>query len=138
MTIPESIKRSVISAWLDGISREEIAVNNGISSGLISNILAEARGVIKDLDLMREMALILKKLGYSLDIFAFVIRLHHKLKRLGVNEELAESVLEKLHVHCFTKNIEVSEFLSKLDYLIGLTKARGFQLLILISIFSKR
>lgn len=121
MTIPESIKRGVISAWLDGISREEIAVNYRISGGLISNIISEARGVIKDLDLMREMALILKKTGYSLDTFAFVIRLHNKLGRMGLDEELAESTMEKLHVHCFTKNIKVSRFLSQIDDLIYLT-----------------
>ena len=40
-------------------------------------------------------------------------------------EELAESTIEKLHVHCFTKNLEISEFLSRLDYLINLSNRLG-------------
>ena len=75
---------------------------------------------IRDFDLMREVALNLKKTGLDLNTFAFTVRLQNKLNRLGISEELAESVIEKLHVHCFTKNLEMSEFLSRLDYLIDL------------------
>ena len=47
------------------------------------------------------------------------------LIRLGISEELAESAIEKLHVHCFTKNLEISEFLARLDYLIDLSNRIG-------------
>lgn len=33
---------------------------------------------------------------------------------------MAESAVEKLHIHCFTKNIEISKFFSRLDHLIDL------------------
>ena len=138
MTLSESIKRDVILAWLDGVSRDEIGVNIGISGGMISNIIADARGGIKDLDLMREMALIIKKKCYSLDTFAIAIRLHNKPGRMGLDDELGESMIEKLHVHCFTKNIEVSEFLSKLDDLIYLTSIISVPITDLDNMFTKK
>ena len=123
MVIPDSIKNNVIQQCLDGILRDEIGANNGISAGMISTIVNEARGQIRDLDLMREVALNMKKTGLDLNTFAFTIRLQNKLYRLGISEELAESAVEKLHVHCFTKNLEISEFLSRLDYLIDLSNS---------------
>ena len=123
MVIPDSIKNNVIQQCLDGILRDEIGANNGISARMISTIVNEARGQIRDLDLMREVALNMKKTGLDLNTFAFTIRLQNKLYRLGISEELAESAVEKLHVHCFTKNLEISEFLSRLDYLIDLSNS---------------
>ncbi len=125
MVIPDSIKNNVIQQWLDGILRDEIATNNGISVGMISTIVNETRSQIRDLDLMREVALNLRKTGLDLNRFAFTVRLQNKLIRLGINEELAESAIEKLHVHCFTKNLEISEFLSRPDYLIDLSNRIG-------------
>ena len=92
---------------------------------MISTIINETRSQIRDLDLMREVALNLRKTGLDLNRFAFTVRLQNKLSRLGINEELAESAIEKLHVHCFTKNLEISEFLSRLDYLIDLSNRIG-------------
>lgn len=108
-----------------GIPRDEIGANNRISVGMISAIVTEARSQIGDLDLMRELALNLRKAGLDLNSFAFTIRLQNKLNRLGISEELAESVIEKLHVHCFTKNLEISIFLSRLGYLIDLVNRIG-------------
>ena len=67
----------------------------------------------------------MKKTGLDLNTFATAVRLQNKLNRLGISEELAESTIEKLHVHCFTKNLEISEFLSRLDYLINLSNRLG-------------
>ena len=88
MVIPDSIKNNVIQQWLDGILRDEIATNNGISVGMISTIINETRSQIRDLDLMREVALNLRKTGLDLNRFAFTVRLQNKLSSLGINEEL--------------------------------------------------
>ena len=125
MVIPDSIKKNVISQWLDGILRDEIATNNKISVGMISAIINETRSQIRDIDLMREVALNLRKTGLDLNRFAFTVRLQNKLNNLGINEDLAESAIEKLHIHCFTRNFEISEFLSRLDHLIDLSNRIG-------------
>ena len=125
MVIPDSIKKNVISQWLDGILRDEIATNNKISVRMISAIIHETRSQIRDIDLMREVALNLSKTGLDLNRFAFTVRLQNKLGSLGINEDLVESAVEKLHAHCFIKNLEISRFLTRLDYLIDLSNRMG-------------
>ena len=125
MVTPDSIKKNVISQWLDGILRDEIATNNGISVGMIFAIINETRSQIRDIDLMREVALNLSKTGLDLNRFAFTVRLQNKLGSLGINEDLVESAVEKLHAHCFIKNLEISRFLTRLDYLIDLSNRMG-------------
>lgn len=125
MVIPNSIKNKVIREWLEGIPRDEIGTNNGISVGMISAIVTESRSGIDDIDLMREMALNLRKAGFDLNSFAYTVRLKNKLNRLGINEDLVDSAIEKLHVHCFTKGLGISEFLSRLEYLIDLVNSIG-------------
>ena len=125
MTVPDTTKKIVIRQWLEGIPRDEIASNNGISVGMVSAIVTEARSQIVDIDLLRELALNLIKSGLNVKDFAFTVRLQNKLGSLGINEDLVESAVEKLHAHCFIKNLEISEFLTRLDYLIDLSNRIG-------------
>ena len=120
MTVPETTKKNVIREWLEGIPRDEIASNNGISVGMVSAIITEARSQKEDIDLLRELALNLRKAGLDLNSFTFAVRLQNKLNRLGIREDMAESAIEILHIHCFTKNLEIPKFLSRLDYLMVL------------------
>ncbi len=92
---------------------------------MISAIITEARSQIRGIDLLRELALNLRKAGLDLNCFAFAVRLQNKLNRLGISEDMAESAVEILHIHCFTKNLEISKFLSKLDYLMALVNRIG-------------
>ena len=85
MVIPDSIKNNVIQRWLDGILRDEIGANNGISAGMISTIINEARSQIRDIDLIRVVALNLKKTGLDLNTFASAVRLQRELNRLGIS-----------------------------------------------------
>ena len=128
MTVPDTTKKNVIRQWLEGIPRDEIASNNGISVGMVSAIVTEARSQIVDIDLLRELALNLRKTGLDLDSFAFAVRLQNKLNKLEISEDMAESAIEKLHLHCFTKNLEIPKFLSRLDYLMALVNDIGVPL----------
>ncbi len=92
---------------------------------MISAIITEARSQIVDIDLLRELALNLRKAGLDLNSFAFAVRLQNKLNRLGISEDMAESAVEILHIHCFTKNLEISKFLSRLDYPMALVNSIG-------------
>ena len=59
---PPSIKIKVIREWLQGTSRNKIARDNGIGAGTVTDIHQQARNSdIPDIDLMRELALMLKK-----------------------------------------------------------------------------
>jgi hypothetical protein len=81
--IPPSIKTKVISEWLQGTSRTKIARNNGIGAGTVTDIHQQARNSdIPDIDLMSELALMLKKEGLDVNHFASTVRLKKVLDRI--------------------------------------------------------
>ncbi len=60
--IPPAIKKRVISAWLKAKPRNIIADEIEISYGSVSNIIGQAkRESIKDMDLLRTVAVLLKR-----------------------------------------------------------------------------
>jgi hypothetical protein len=74
--VPSAIKKRVISAWLEGKPRNIIADEIEISYGSVSNIIAQAkRESIKDMDLLRTVAVLLKRNNLDLTQFASAIRL---------------------------------------------------------------
>ena len=125
MTIPASIRKNVIREWLNGIARDIIAVNYGVSAGMVSAIVTAARDLIGDIDLLRELALNLRKSGLNVKDFAFTVRLQNKFDWLGISQDMVEPAIEKFHTYCFTKNIDVSDYLARIDYLIDLTNRLG-------------
>jgi transposase len=61
--MPKSIKQRVIKQWLQGMSRDEIAKDNDIGAGTVTAIIKDAKQDIPDIDLLRQVALVLKKYG---------------------------------------------------------------------------
>ncbi len=60
--VPSAIKKRVISAWLEAKPRNIIADEIEISYGSVSNIIGQARREsIKDMDLLRTVAVLLQK-----------------------------------------------------------------------------
>jgi len=56
--IPHLLKIKVLNHWLDGMSRDNIAINHQIASGSVSSIIQEFESTeIPDIDLLREVAL---------------------------------------------------------------------------------
>jgi hypothetical protein len=122
--IPEPIRRDVISEWLHGISRDEVAKNNDIGAGTVSAIIKEAMQEDPEFDLQRQVALSLKKEN-NLDIksFASLIRIRNKLiKEMGLNndekskvevqeiEHKIELLIVNLAVFCFKRGFSIEEF----------------------------
>ena len=123
--IPESVRRNVISEWLHGISRDEVAKNNDIGAGTVSAIIKEAMQEDPEFDLQRQVALSLKKEN-NLDVksFASLIRIRNKLiKEMGLNndekskvvkvqeiEHKIEPLILNLAVFCFKRGFSIEEF----------------------------
>jgi DNA-binding NarL/FixJ family response regulator len=63
--ITEIIRQTIIRLWLEGNSRKHIAVTCGISEGTVSNIIAEWRQKLGNLDAeaLRELAINMKRIG---------------------------------------------------------------------------
>jgi hypothetical protein len=108
--ILHTLKSKTLDDWLSGLSRGEIALANQKSQGSVSAILKELRTEVPDLDLMRELAVILNKENLTILDLSHALRIHTRLNKLGKSLELAEHILEKIHIHCFVDCIEVKYF----------------------------
>ena len=114
---PHAVKSRVIKEWIQGISRDQIASNNEIGAGTVTSIIQQTKNNYPyyDIDLIRELALKLKKENLDLNYFAPAVRLKKLLDRLEMTEEDVEAFLEEINIHCFKKNINKKEFISKID-----------------------
>ena len=73
--VPKSIRERVIKQWLQGMSRDEIGKDNDIGAGTVSAIIKDAKQKdIPDLDLLREVAIVLKNYDLDLSVVANSIR----------------------------------------------------------------
>ncbi|HXP49209.1 MAG TPA: hypothetical protein VN922_04600 [Bacteroidia bacterium] len=90
------IKQRVIAQYLQGVSRDKIAADNGIGTGTVSNIIDEWKESVQDSDYesIRELSVFCKKQGMTLNALASCIRLNKYIQSLGANAN--ESTLESL------------------------------------------
>jgi hypothetical protein len=90
------IKQRVIMQYLQGVSRDTIAADNGIGTGTVSNIIDEWKKGVQDSDYesIRELSVFCKKQGITLNTLASCIRLNNYIQSLGANAN--ESTLESL------------------------------------------
>jgi len=114
---PHAVKARVIKEWIQGISRDQIASNNEIGAGTVTSIIQQTKNnhPYYDIDLIRELALKLKKENLDLNYFVAAVRLKKVLDRFEMTEENVEIFLEEINIHCFKKNINKKEFISKID-----------------------
>jgi hypothetical protein len=138
--IPEPVRRSVINGWLDGVSRDEVAKDNGIGAGTVSAIIKEAMQNDPEFDLQRQVAVILKREN-NLDVksFALLIRIRNKLiKEMGLTnnnnekskveieieiqeiEHKIEILIVNLAVFCFKRGFSVDKLVDMIEKLSSL------------------
>jgi transposase-like protein len=93
------IKQRVIAQYLQGVSRDAIAADNGVGTGTVSNIIDEWKKGVQDSDYesVRELSVFCKKQGITLNALASCIRLNNYIQSLGTNAN--ESTLESLIVN---------------------------------------
>lgn len=124
--IPPAIKEKVISDWLQAKPRNAIADDLGISEGSVTNIIDEAkRESIKDIDLLRAVAVLLKKNNLDLTQFALSIKLKNKLDDLKIDEELADTFIEKAAIYCFQEEVDPYEFFSQIRHVCFICEYYG-------------
>jgi hypothetical protein len=126
--VPKSIKQRVIKQWLLGMSRDEIAKDNDIGAGTVSAIIKDAKQDIADIDLLREVAILLKKEELDLDVFASSIRLKKKMDEMGINEDQIETLIENVNIHCFKRGLSAEEFVNTINKVSALSENIGMPL----------
>jgi hypothetical protein len=117
--IPHSIKIKVIDEWMQGNSRDKIAQSNGIGKGTVSSIIQQAKSNNSDIDLLRDLAVKMKRESLDLNYFSSSVRLKKVLDRLEISEDKIEAFLEKVDIHCFKKNASQEEFVSNIDVVVS-------------------
>ena len=113
--IPKAVREKVLTEWLQGVTRDKIAENNGIAYGTVTEIIKDYRENHSDIDKQREFVLALMKEGTDLNLFASSIRLKRFTERLGIDEEQLESFLVNVQEHCFKKNKEANDFIKSVN-----------------------
>ena len=119
--IPITIRRQVITQWLYGFSRDQIAKGNQIGAGTVSEIIKQCKqkeypdGNYSEFDLIRELAVMLKREGVDVNTFASSIRLQRKLDEKELNEEQIESLIENMDVHCFRRGVKPEEYINTIN-----------------------
>ena len=100
--LPDSIKTIVIQQWLQGRSRNDIAAENGLSTGAVTNIVNEWRrnlGFVVP-DELRELALTLRKVGITASQCALGFRVATTMSRIGVDEDSVETFILEVYNPC--------------------------------------
>jgi hypothetical protein len=112
--IPEPIRRKVIRQWLDGLPRQQIARDNQIGTGTVSEIIKEVKEHDSEaqIDVLRETAVMLRRQGLNINFFARSIRLKRMLDEIGLNEEQLEDFAVHLNVHCFKRGLTPDAFMN--------------------------
>jgi hypothetical protein len=108
--IPSTIRRQVITQWLYGFSRDQIAKANQIGAGTVSEIIKQCKqkehpdGNYSEFDLIRELSVMLKREDVDVNTFASSIRLQRKLEQKGLSEGLLQLADIILRCHFTTAN----------------------------------
>jgi len=112
--IPVSIRRKVLRQWLEGYIRLQIARDNQIGTGTVSEIIKESKD--KDceaqIDVLGETAVMLRRQGLNINFFARSIRLKLMLDEIGLNDEQLEDFVVHLNVHCFKRGLTPDAFMN--------------------------
>src|SRR6266487_2244551 len=107
--LPHATKSLVIQQWLQGKPRNDIAAENGVSSGAVTNIVKEWRHNLgfAVADELRELALTMKKVGITAAQCALGFRIATIMLNLGVDEDSFESFILDVYNRC--KDIALSQ-----------------------------
>jgi phage shock protein A len=122
--LPNNIKSAVIQQWLQGKARDLIAIDTGLSSGAVTNIINEWRkGLGYPLaDELRELATTLKKIGITAIQCAVGFRLATIMIKLGVDEEKFESFISDLYEKCKKLDLHPDRIAYYIDELLKFSK----------------
>ncbi|HKO65188.1 MAG TPA: hypothetical protein VJU13_08290 [Candidatus Nitrosocosmicus sp.] len=121
--IPKKIKIEVINDWLSGLSRDNIATKNKISRGSVSSIISAIKTQeILDIDILRAVAVELKRNELTLITLSRSIRLRKLLDKLNLSEEKVEKLMDYLPIFFYRNDDrDIEKFLKQLEIVYDIT-----------------
>jgi hypothetical protein len=130
-SIPREIKQQVLILWLQGKTRAKIAKTACIGEGSVTAIVSEARDKYReyyDVDLLRGVAVMLRKESGDLGDLAFSIRLRKIMDENSLSEDNMESAIIKLAVYCYRNGISQERFLIAIHQVITLSDHQNLRI----------
>ncbi len=73
----------------------------GTSVGNINNIVTEVKKDIPDIDLLRELAVQIRKKGWDQETFSSAVRHRNILYRRELTDNQIDDLIENVDEHCF-------------------------------------
>ena len=104
--LPDHTKSLVIQQWLQGVQRDLIAANNGMSAGAVTNVVNEWRRGLGSaiIDDLRELGVTFRKVGITPAQCALGFRIAMMIAKLGVKKE---DDLEPFILHVYNNCIDL-------------------------------
>ena len=126
--IPEPIRRKVLREWLEGHPRQQIAIDNQIGTGTVSEIIKTIKEKDSEagIDVLRAAAVILRREGFNTDTLLESIRLKQFLDEIGLKEEKLEDFAKDLDIHCFKRGLTPDTFMNLVGNISSLSDSLGF------------
>src|SRR5215831_15289101 len=121
--ISHATKRAVIEEYLRGKSRDQIAIDIGIGTGTVSKIFSEFKDALPNADELRELVLLLRKLGISTSRYAQGARIASSLINLGVNDEEFHQFVSVIYNHCKQMDLQPSRSCVLLKQVLDLSES---------------
>jgi hypothetical protein len=121
--ISEATKRAVIEEYLRGKSRDQIAIDLGIGTGTVSKIFSEFKAGLPNADELRELVLVLRKLGISASRYAQGARIASCLINLGVNDEEFHQFVSVIYDRCKKMDLSPDKVAYLLKQLLDLSQS---------------
>src|ERR1051325_4452846 len=121
--LPDNIKSLVIQQWLKGKPRNDIAADNGLSDGAVTNIVNEWKhnlGFSLAADL-RELAVTMKRIGVTASQCALGSRVAMIMLNMGIKEDDFESYILDIYNHCKNVGLPPENIASNLKDLLELS-----------------
>src|ERR671933_463409 len=96
--VPDHVRSLVIRQWLEGVQRDKIAGNNGVSAGAVTNVINEWRTGLGAamIDDLRELGVTFRKVGITPAQCALGFRTAMLISKLGVKEEEIDSFISDI------------------------------------------
>lgn len=89
--VPDTIQEEVLTQWLQGMARDMMAKNVGISKGTVSRIVRQYGEEHPDFNTLRGYVVYVKSQGADIKQLASALRLDKRLKKLDLDQEQVEA-----------------------------------------------
>jgi len=125
--LPDNIKSLVIQQWLKGKPRNDIAAENGLSDGAVTNIVNEWKHNLgfSLADDLRELAVTMKRVGVTASQCALGSRVAMIMLNMGIKEDDFESYILDIYNRCKNVGLPPENIASNLKDLVEFSTTTG-------------